>query len=62
MSLGGILAVDIIQGSFDAECFTAFIDGLLSVMNPFPQPNSVLVLDNVAFHHHPEVEALAHER
>lgn len=46
LSLDGILAVKIIEGSFTTESFKDFIDGLLDHMNPFPGPNSVIVMDN----------------
>lgn len=50
LSLDGILACEIIEGSFTKSTFTEFIDGLLDQMNPFPGPNSVLVMDNCRIH------------
>jgi hypothetical protein len=50
MSHDGILAVDITKGSFNAEKFDDFIEGLLNQMNPFPGPNSVILLDNCRIH------------
>ncbi|KAF9006818.1 hypothetical protein BDZ89DRAFT_965843, partial [Hymenopellis radicata] len=55
LSLDGILAVDIVEGSFDAEKFRNFIDGLLDHMNPFPAPNSVIIMDNCRIHKNAEV-------
>ncbi len=51
----GILSVDIIEGSFDSSKFGQFIDGLLSQMNPWPQPNSVIVMDNCRIHKYEEI-------
>jgi hypothetical protein len=50
ISLDGILSVSIIEGSFNTESFTDFIDGLLDKMNRFPGPNSVIVMDNCRIH------------
>jgi len=50
LSLDGILCLDIIEGSFNAVRFSQFIDGLLYVMNPYPGPNSVIVMDNCSIH------------
>jgi hypothetical protein len=43
--------VDIVEGSFNAELFAHFIEGLLDNMNPWPGPNSVIVMDNCRIHH-----------
>ncbi len=50
LSLDGILHLDICDGSYTSATFNAFIDGLLNCMNPFPQQNSVLVIDNANIH------------
>ncbi|KAF8330729.1 uncharacterized protein EI90DRAFT_2867159, partial [Cantharellus anzutake] len=61
MSLDGILHCDIQVGTYMAKSFDHFIEALLATqagnrctltatMNPFPQRNSVLVMDNVAIH------------
>ncbi|KAE9402785.1 hypothetical protein BT96DRAFT_816035, partial [Gymnopus androsaceus JB14] len=41
----GILTVDMVEGSYNTSRFQCFIDGLLDQMNPWPQPNSVIVMD-----------------
>jgi hypothetical protein len=46
LSLDRILYVDIVEGSFNTASFAMFSEGLLNQMNPFPQPNSVIVMDN----------------
>lgn len=48
--LDGILTVKILEGSFDSDSFARFIGGLLCHMNPFPGPNSVIVMDNCRIH------------
>lgn len=48
--LDGILTVKILEGSFNSDSFAEFIDGLLCHMNPFPGPNSVVVMDNCSIH------------
>lgn len=50
ISLNGILTVKVIEGSYDSDSFARFIDGLLYHMNPFPGPNSVIIMDNCRIH------------
>ncbi|KZP05777.1 hypothetical protein FIBSPDRAFT_765399 [Athelia psychrophila] len=50
LSLDGILAVDIIEGSFTTIKFARFVNGLLDQMNPYPGPNSVIIMDNCGIH------------
>jgi len=51
LSLQGILYVSITRGLFNGSTFKLFLEGLLECMNPYPGPNSVLVIDNCAIHH-----------
>ncbi|KIL55223.1 hypothetical protein M378DRAFT_41478, partial [Amanita muscaria Koide BX008] len=51
----GILHCDIIEGSFDSSLFYTFISRLLDRMEPFPAPNSVIVMDNCRIHKHPAI-------
>ena len=62
MSLDGILAVDIVQGSFNKVSFAHFIDGLLGQMNPFPGPNSVILMDNCCIHKSETILEMIRER
>jgi hypothetical protein len=62
ISLDGILAVKIVEGSFNTERFKAFIDGLLDHMTPFPGPNSVIIMDNCRIHHARSVREMIEER
>lgn len=50
LSLDGILHLDVQEGSYNAALFSDFIDALLDNMNPFPGPNSVIVMDNASIH------------
>ncbi|KAH9956891.1 hypothetical protein BC827DRAFT_1086165, partial [Russula dissimulans] len=51
----GIIHVDIVEGSFNARLFFRFINQLLDYMQPWPSPNSVLVMDNCQIHKHPAI-------
>ncbi|KAI0349308.1 hypothetical protein OH77DRAFT_1415312, partial [Trametes cingulata] len=50
LSLDGILHRKVVEGSFKTALFADFIAGLLDHMNPFPLPNSVIVMDNCRIH------------
>jgi transposase len=55
LSKDGYIAVDMFQGSYNAERFESFVAcHVLPRMNPWPLPRSVLVVDNVSTHR-PEV-------
>lgn len=62
LSLDGILAVDIIEGSFTSKKFARFIDSLLDQMNPFPGPNSVIIMDNCRIHKSDAILDMIQER
>src|SRR6266481_6837892 len=55
MSLDWILHVDIVEGSFNTAHFAVFIRDLLNQMKPFPQPNSIIVMDNCSIHKFPDI-------
>jgi hypothetical protein len=42
-------------------CFENFIKQLLHHCRPFPEPNSVLVMDNTSFHHTEQIEQMCTE-
>ncbi|KAI8977727.1 hypothetical protein BD414DRAFT_422490 [Trametes punicea] len=50
LSLSGILHLKVVEGSFTIASFSDFIAGLLEVMNPYPGPNSVIVMDECHIH------------
>ncbi|KAF8593945.1 hypothetical protein BDV93DRAFT_459974 [Ceratobasidium sp. AG-I] len=62
LSLDGILYVEILEGSFTARTFYSFVQGLLNTMQPFPAPNSVIVMDNCSIHKHRDILDLITER
>ncbi len=62
LSLSGILHLDIVEGSYDAAKFGEFINGLLSWMNPYPGPNSVIVMDNCRIHKLPWILEMIEQR
>ena len=58
----GIIECAVVEGSFNTELFMDFIRNLLSKMQPFPNPNSVIVMDNCAIHKAPEIRELIEAR
>src|SRR5271168_929857 len=58
----GILHCDIVEGSFCTATFMRFIEKLLDRMEPYPAPNSVIVMDNCQIHKHPDIQAMIEER
>ncbi|KAF9457443.1 hypothetical protein BDZ94DRAFT_1175570 [Collybia nuda] len=55
LSFNGILALEVLNHSYIAEDFDAFVEWLLDRMNPFPLPNSVLVINNASSHHSDDI-------
>jgi hypothetical protein len=53
--MNGILGLHITEGSFDSDKFKQFVSDLLDQMHPWPEPNSVIVMDNCRIHKDPEV-------
>ena len=51
IGLNGYLDYEIYHGSFDTDRFNDFIRRLLTKMNPYPGPRSVLIMDNCRCHH-----------
>ena len=47
----GVLCSRVFKGSTDGAVFEDFIEQLLNHCRPYPEPNSVLVMDNASFHH-----------
>ena len=50
ISLDGVLHLAIQDRSYTAADFIGFVDALLDRMNPYPGPNSVLIMDNASIH------------
>ncbi|EIW58335.1 uncharacterized protein TRAVEDRAFT_124639, partial [Trametes versicolor FP-101664 SS1] len=59
LSLDGIIALDIFEGSVNKERFIAFVHGELAPkLTPYPGPRSVVVMDNCAIHHDEEIRQI----
>jgi transposase len=56
------LHLDVLAGSYNAQDFNSFIDGLLDNMNPYPGPNSVIVMDNASIHKSAELRQMIEQR
>jgi transposase len=54
----GIILSRIFKGSTDAAFFESFIEQLLQHCGKWPEPKSVLVMDNASFHHSDRVKQL----
>lgn len=54
----GILLSRVYEGTTDATIFTNFIEQLLHHCQPFPQPRSVLIMDNASILHSQQVRDL----
>ena len=52
----------VVEGSFNAGSFAAFIETLLDSMQPWPARNSVIVMDNCSIHKSDEVRDLIETR
>ena len=50
LSLDGILHLEVLDHAFTGEEFKDFVRGILGQMNPWPLPNSVLIMDNARIH------------
>jgi hypothetical protein len=62
LSLDGVLYCHIVEGSFNGKLFFNFIRGLLDQMQPYPAPNSVIVMDNCRIHHNPLIREMIETR
>jgi transposase len=54
----GIVLARVFQGSTDTTVFEDFIEQLLHHCGRWPEPKSVLVMDNASFHHSARIEQL----
>ncbi|KAF4262843.1 hypothetical protein CNMCM8812_004371 [Aspergillus fumigatus] len=54
----GVVLSRVFQGSTDASIFEDFIEELLHHCGRWPEPKSVLVMDNAAFHHSEKIEQM----
>jgi len=58
----GIIYCDVVDGLFCTETFQDFIEALLDKMQPYPAPNSVIVMDNCRIHKHADILRAIEER
>ena len=58
----GVLFCTIVEGSFSIPLFKAFLNGLLNEMQPYPAPNSVIIMDNAKIHKSPEIREMIEAR
>jgi hypothetical protein len=57
----GILLAHVFQGSTNAAVFEEFIEQLLPLCNPWPERNSVLVMDNASIHHTAHIKQMCRD-
>ena len=62
LSLDGILHVDVIENAITGADFHRFVEGLLPLMNKWPLPRSVLVIDDALIHKVDGIRELVEER
>ncbi|KAF9653505.1 hypothetical protein BDM02DRAFT_3086817, partial [Thelephora ganbajun] len=62
LTLNGIIALDIVEGSYNTKRFKRFISSLLDQMNVFPSPSSVVVMDNCRIHKSKDIMDMIYER
>ncbi len=60
--MDGMIECLIVEGSFNTELFMVFIKDLLEKMNPYPAPNSVIVMDNCSIHKDPRIREMIEAR
>ena len=58
----GILYADIRRGAYDGPAFVQYIRDLMPYMKPYPEPCSVLVMDNCPIHHLDDVAHICEEQ
>ena len=62
MSLDGIIGIEVLDCSFTAATFNNFIKGLLDQMSPWPQKNSVIIMDNASIHKSEELQQMIEDQ
>ena len=50
MTINGYLMIDVYEGSYNAQRFANFINRLLPLIDRFPEPKLVILLDNASSH------------
>jgi len=62
ISLDGVIHLEVIDHAFNGHEFANFVRGLLDQMQPWPLPNSVLVMDNARIHKVLGIREMVEER
>ncbi|KAJ3709408.1 hypothetical protein DFJ43DRAFT_977439, partial [Lentinula guzmanii] len=62
LAVDGIIYSHIKLSGYNGDEFLLWLRGLLAVMNPYPGPHSVLILDNCRIHHVEGVEEMCETR
>ena len=57
----GVILARVFQGSTDSTVFEDFIEQLLPLCGKWPEPKSVLVMDNASFHHTERIEQMCYD-
>ncbi|KAK4071307.1 hypothetical protein Purlil1_13461 [Purpureocillium lilacinum] len=57
----GIIHFRVYKGATDHEIFEDFIEELLPYCGRYPEPKSVLIMDNASFHHTERIEQMCHD-
>jgi transposase len=57
----GVILARVFQGSIDSTVFEDFIKQLLPLCDKWPEPKSVLVMDNASFHHTERIEQMCYD-
>jgi transposase len=57
----GVLFSSVFQGSTDSAVFEEYVEQLLPHCGRWPQPKSVLVMDNASFHHTERLEQMCYD-
>ncbi|KAF9228413.1 hypothetical protein BS17DRAFT_692210, partial [Gyrodon lividus] len=60
--LDGVIHLEVINCSFTGDDFANFIHGVLNQMQPWPLPNSVLIMNNVCIHNVPGIREMVEEQ
>jgi transposase len=57
----GVLLSRVFQGSTDGALFEDYIEQLLCHCRPYPDPCSVVIMDNASFHHSERIEQMCRD-
>ncbi|KAL0929406.1 uncharacterized protein CTRU02_215572 [Colletotrichum truncatum] len=57
----GVIHFRVFEGSTDAKVFESFIETLLLYCGRWPEPRSVLIMDNASFHHSERIQEMCSE-